>query len=53
MPMTIDELLVDVTPPTAAAPSETAAATNEAARVRELDALLAERARVWARLLAD
>ncbi len=53
MALTIDELLVDVTQPTATAPSETASTQDAAVRARELDALLAERARVAARLLAD
>lgn len=54
MAVTIDELQVDVTQPTTATgPSETGAAQDEAARVREFEALLSERARVGARLLAD
>jgi hypothetical protein len=55
MAVTIDELQVDVTQPTATATAtpETGAAQDEAARTRQFDALLAERARIAARLVAD
>lgn len=53
MPVTIDELQVDVTQPTAVAPAETASTQGEALRASELDTLLAERARIAARLIAD
>jgi hypothetical protein len=54
MAVTIDELQVDVTPPTTATgPTEAGVSQDEAARVREFEALLFERARIAARLLAD
>jgi hypothetical protein len=53
MAVTIDELLVDVTQPTTTESPETAATQDEVARSRQFDALLAERARVAARLIAD
>jgi hypothetical protein len=53
MAVTIDELQVDVTQPTATTSPETGAAQDEAARTRQFDALLAERARIAARLIAD
>jgi hypothetical protein len=53
MPVTIDEMNVDVTPPTAEAPADAPAAPDLAVRIRQLVALLAERERIRARLFAD
>jgi len=53
MAVTIDELQVDVTQPTATDSPEAAQTQDEAARTRQFDALLAERARVATRLIAD
>jgi hypothetical protein len=54
MPVTIDQMEVDVTPPPAVGAPATAPATADlAARIRQLVALLAERERIRARLVAD
>jgi hypothetical protein len=53
MPVTIDEMDVDVTPPAVEAPATAPAAPDPAVRIRQLMALLAERERIRARLIAD
>jgi hypothetical protein len=54
MPVTIEEMEVDVTPPPAAgAPAAAPAAVDLAALIRQLAVLLVERDRIRARLVAD
>jgi hypothetical protein len=53
MPVTIDELQVDLTPPPAPRSPTAATVVDEAAHARQLNALLDERERIRARLVAD
>lgn len=53
MPVTIDEMDVELTPPPAARTPAAAPVADDAARTRQMNIVLDERERIRARLVAD